>query len=464
MKKKKILLLSDDLRLPSGIGSVSRELVVGTADQFDWVQVGAAINHPDAGKILDISDSIKKDFGYEDCNVRIYPNSGYGDPNLIRHLMETEKPDAIVHFTDPRFWIWLYQMEHEIRQNIPLLYLNIWDDLPDPHYNRTFYASCDALFAISKQTYGINKRVLNKYLGEGSLQPWQLKYIPHGINEKFFKPVPDSDADLQKLRKRFFGDKQYEYVVFFNSRNIRRKQLGDVIMAFKWFWDKLTPDQQAKTALLMHTDAVDENGTDLPVLLRDLAPELNVVITNTRLSVIEMNLLYNIADVTVNISSNEGFGLSGAESIMAGTPIIVNVTGGLQDHCGFTLSDSVITAEQYEQIGSLHDPDQWETRTDLDWGDWCTPVWPACSSLQGSVPTPYIYDDRVNYKHVGRAIWEWWDMTREQRKAMGAKGREYALNPESGLSASNMSNRLKSALQEVFDNWQPKKRFELIQL
>ena len=43
----------------------------------------------------------------------------------------------------------------------------------------------------------------------------------------------------------------------------------------------------------------------------------------------DMNLMYNMADVTVGISSNEGFGLSTAESLMAGTPIIVNVTGGL---------------------------------------------------------------------------------------------------------------------------------------
>lgn len=378
--------------------------------------------------------------------------------------METEKPDAILHFTDPRFWIWLYQMEHEIRQNIPLLYLNIWDDLPDPHYNRTFYASCDALFAISKQTYGINKRVLDTYLGEGVTADWQLQYIPHGINENFFKPVPDSDPELQRIRKRFLKDLDPEFVVLFNSRNIRRKQPGDVIMAFRWFCDQLTPEQREKAVLLMHTDAVDENGTDLPAVIKAIAPDLNIIITNTKLSVVEMNLLYNLADVTVNISSNEGFGLSGAESLMSGTPIIVNITGGLQDHCGFSISGSNIAPEQYTEIGSLHDADVWEKSSHLDWGEWCTPVWPACSSLQGSVPTPYIFDDRVNYKHVGRAMWEWWDMTRAERKAAGAKGREYALQENTGLSASNMCQRLKTSIDQVFQNWTPKKRFELIQL
>ena len=36
-KKKKILLLSDDLRMHSGIATMSREFVIGTAHEYDWV-------------------------------------------------------------------------------------------------------------------------------------------------------------------------------------------------------------------------------------------------------------------------------------------------------------------------------------------------------------------------------------------------------------------------------------------
>ena len=42
LDKKTILLLSDDLRLHSGIGTMSKEFVVGTADVFNWFQLGAA--------------------------------------------------------------------------------------------------------------------------------------------------------------------------------------------------------------------------------------------------------------------------------------------------------------------------------------------------------------------------------------------------------------------------------------
>ena len=114
-QRKKILLLSDDLRMPSGIGVISREIVLGTAHIYNWVQVGAAVVHPEAGKLVDISEHVSKETGVKDSSVRIYPYNGYGDLGLIRYLIKNEKPDAVMHFTDPRFWIWLYQMEHEIR-------------------------------------------------------------------------------------------------------------------------------------------------------------------------------------------------------------------------------------------------------------------------------------------------------------------------------------------------------------
>ena len=62
-KKPKILLLSDDLRMASGIATMSREFVIGTIDRFDWVQVGAAINHPEQGKMLDLSADIQQRTG-----------------------------------------------------------------------------------------------------------------------------------------------------------------------------------------------------------------------------------------------------------------------------------------------------------------------------------------------------------------------------------------------------------------
>lgn len=161
-KKKKILLLSDDLRLHSGIATMSREFVLGTCAHYDWVQIGGAIKHPDQGKIFDISADVAKETGVEDASIKIYPCDGYGNATILRQVIQIEKPDAILHFTDPRFWQWLYQIEHEIRQHIPIIYYAVWDDLPYPLWNAPYYESCDLIMGISKQSHNIHNEVLKQ--------------------------------------------------------------------------------------------------------------------------------------------------------------------------------------------------------------------------------------------------------------------------------------------------------------
>ena len=43
--------------------------------------------------------------------------------------------------------------------------------------------------------------------------------------------------------------KMYEFIVFYNNRNIRRKMPGDVVLAFKTFCDMLPKEEADKCAL-----------------------------------------------------------------------------------------------------------------------------------------------------------------------------------------------------------------------
>ena len=467
-KKKKILLLSDDFRLHSGIATVSKEIVLNTVHKYDWVQIGGAVKHPDEGKFFDVSDDVRKETGVQDANVKIIPVSGYGNPDMVRNMITAENVDAILHFTDPRFWGWLYAMEDEIRRHIPIFYYNIWDDLPDPQWNAPFYASCDLLMGISKQTYGINTRVIKKF-GE-DYEDWQIKYVPHGVSEKFH-PIGQSDIkynDVLKL-KNDLGIGNKKFVVLYNNRNIRRKNPGDVVLAYKEFCDKLTKEQSKECCLLMHTQQVDNNGTDLPEVVKHVCPDYDVVFTNMRFDTDGLNLLYNLADVTLNMASNEGFGLATCESIKAGTPIVVNVTGGLQDQCGFQwnqhprlVNPEFITADDYIDLGSLHNKKK--LPKDLTWGKWVKPVWPSNRSLQGSPVTPYIFDDRCNYEDVADALNEWYNMDDETRRECGLQGWKFANSTDSNMSATNMGRLFVEAMEGAFKNWKPKNEIVLCKI
>jgi len=458
MAKKKILLLSDDLRMSSGIATVSKELVFGTFEHYDWVQLGAAVNHPEKGKEIDLGEDARKVSGVKDASLKIIPWTGYGDANILRELIMRHQPDAILHFTDPRYWRWLYEMEAELRQNIPILFYHIWDDLPDPHYNRDYYESCDWLGCISRQTYGIVSRVGS--IDSETIKPleeWQTSYVPHGINSDTYKPVEVP----QDFRKQLLGDKDYKFVLFWMNRNIKRKQPSDVIWAFSKFVDKLPEEDKDKVCLIMHTAPRDQNGTDLIAVADRIAPGCDIKFSTERVNQQQLNWLYNLSDCTINIAGNEGFGLVTAESVMAGTPIIVNVTGGMQDQCGFKLDGKYFTADDYVEIGSLHDWRKWEDK--VTHGEWVKPVWSRAQTMVGSVPTPYIIDDKVDVVEVSEAIRYWYDIPREERKKRALVGRT-EFQGEMGLNHLNQNKCMADGILKGIENWKPKEKFNVYKI
>ncbi len=461
-KKKKILLLSDDLRMTSGIATVSNEFVMGSLDKFHWVQLGAAVKHPDHGKEIDLGEDVRKQTGIKDASLKIIPWNGYGDANILRQLIMRHQPDAILHFTDPRYWRWLYEIEAEVRENIPILFYHIWDDLPDPQYNRNYYESCDWLGCISKQTYGIVSRVGKlKTKTNIPLKNNQVDYVPHGINPNKYKKteVPD------KWKQIVLGDKwdKYNFILFWTNRNIKRKQPSDVIWAYKKFVDGLPKKDRSKCLLLMHTSPVDQNGTDLYAVKNTICPDYDIRFSTARIDTEKLNWLHNMSDCTINIAGNEGFGLTTAESVMAETPIIVNVTGGLQDQCGFRKKSDgkLFTADDYKKIGSLHNWRDWEDK--LTHGEWVKPVWSRVQTMSGSVPTPYIIDDKVDVYEVAEAIRYWYDKTPEERAEAGKKGREAFLG-EMGLNVDNQNKRMADGIEKAIKNFKPKDRYKLYKI
>ena len=453
--RKKILLISDDIRFFSGIATVSREIVIGTAHHYNYVCICAALQHPDKGKRMDLSESTNQVTGISDSNVIIYPYDGYGDADFVRNLIKYEKPDALFFVTDPRYYTWLFEIENEIRKKIPMVYLQIWDCEPAPLYNREFYRSCDALLAISKQTEVLNKVVLGKYQ-----EDCLIKYVPHGINSNmFFKIDPSHEKyqDLQNFKKDLFGKKDFEFVVLFNSRNIRRKSLPDTIVAFKLLLNSMSPEEADKCCLVLHTHQVDENGTDLPAVIEVFLGDRKdqVIFSNPGLDTGKMNLLYNLADVTVLVSSNEGWGLSLTESLMSGTMIIANVTGGMQDQMRFE-DENGDWIEFTESFCSNHFGKYKKC------GDWAIPVFPSNISIQGSVPTPYIADDRADFRDVANAMKQVHGMSKEERIERGRKGREWVTSDEARMTADNMCKNVIEAVDQTMEEFTPRVKYYIM--
>lgn len=450
-QRKKILLMCDDIRMHSGVGNVGKDLVIHLAHKYNWINIGGAINHPDAGKKLDITADINALTGLTDSEVFVIPSNGYGDPMFLRQVLQIEKPDAIFLITDPRYWAWLFAMENEIRKDIPIVYLNIWDDYPAPQYNESFYESCDALLAISKQTKNINEIVLGD-----KAKNKVIKYVPHGINTKNFFPIDPKDIEFNNFKNRLLGGDK-DFVLLFNSRNIRRKQIGDTILAYKHFIDQLPEEQAKRCAFVLHTQPIDENGTDLYAVREYFCSDekYNIIFSDKPLTVQQLNYLYNMADGTILLTSNEGWGLSLTESLVAGTCIIANVTGGMQDQMRF-VDKKGKWIDFTPEFPSNH------RGTFKKHGEWAFPVYPTNLSIQGSVPTPYIFDDRCTWEDAAKQIKALYDLSKEERKARGEKGRQWAMSDEAGFTAELMANRASEAMEELFATWKPREKYQFV--
>ena len=453
-QRKTILLLSDDIRTHSGVGCQSRNIVLNTAHRYNWVNLGGAVKHPDTGKGFDLSKDVNIETGLQDSNVKVIATEGYGNESLLRQIIKTEKPDAIVHFTDPRYWVWMYQMENEIRQQCPLVFYTIWDDLPYPMWNRNFYRSDDMLLGISKQSTNIVKNVLRDHQKED----WAVKYVPHGIEPKKFFPIIN-DLEFEVWKEKFLEKEKYDFVVLWNSRNIRRKNASDIILAWRTFLDQLPVEQAKKCLLLLHTDPVDEHGTDLPAVVEAVCdPEIHKVRFDAqKWNEKELNYIYNISDAHMFFTDNEGWGLGLTESLMAGRMIIAPVQGGMQDQMRFEDENG-----DWIDFSTEH-PSNADGKY-KKCGEWAMPMFPKTRSIKGSPMTPYIFSSQCSVEDGAIALMKVYKMGPEERERRGLAGRDWAMSNEAGFTAERMGERFIENLEVLFENWKPQPRFSVMKV
>jgi glycosyltransferase involved in cell wall biosynthesis len=376
-EKLKILTMGDHPFVPSGVGTQCRYLFEGLlkTGKYSFRSLGGAMKHPDYRPM--------KTKEWEDDWI-VFPVDGYGNEEIIRRILDNEKIDAIHFTTDPRFYGWLFNMSDEIRdRGIPLLYWHVWDDEPTPVFNKGFYQSCDHVGCISKLTHKI---LLDLGFDKTS------SYIPHASNADLFKPMPKEE--ILKKRKEILGPNADKFVIYYNSRNARRKKTSDVLKTFKELCNQVGED---KVFLFMKTDPHDQEGGNLIEVAKmlNITPQQITFVPNA-IPPDQMALYYNISDITVCHSSNEGFGLSCQESLYCGTPTIVMKTGGLQEQ---PIDD------QGNVYGVL--------------------IEPVARSLQGSQQIPYIYDDHGADADWVAAYRKMYDMSWDERKELGRKGSEW---------------------------------------
>ncbi len=407
MRKIKVLTISDHPLSPSGVGTQTKYIIEALlkSGKFEVISLGGAIRHPD--------HKPQKTEQYGDLWT-IYPVDGYGTADTVRSIMRTERPDVLWFMTDPRFFGWLWMIEQEVRPLVPMVYYHVWDNLPYPMFNKKFYDSNDMVVTISKVTDDIVANVSPTVARE---------YLPHAVDGNIFTPM--SSDDVSAFKRQFFripeGEEDSKFTFFWNNRNARRKQTGSIMWWFKEFLDEVGHD---KARLLMHTDPKDAHGQDMIAIMeRTGMVDGQILLSTEKIPPEQLARMYNIVDCTVNVSDAEGFGLATLESLSCATPIIVNLTGGLQDQ--------ITDGTKWFGIG----------------------IEPASKAIIGSQDVPYIYEDRISKEDFINALRTMYEMSPADRSSLGLSGREFTLKNFNFQQFGHRWVELMEGVHENFGSW-----------
>ena len=407
-EKIKVFVISDHPMAPSGVGTHVISALIKTG-RYKFVCLGGAVKHHDYKP--------QKVEGYgEDWIVQ--PVDGYGTEEHVRSIIWNEKPDMLWFMTDPRFYGWLWKLENEIRKNVPMVYYHVWDNYPYPLYNKKFYDSNDVIASISKLTYDIVNNVSPDV---------ENHYIPHAVDPDVFRPR--SEEEIQEFKDSMFPEEDNNRFTFFwNNRNARRKQSGTLIHWFNEFADEVGPDN---VRLIMHTDPTDKHGQNLVEIMENIgATDNRILISDQKIPPEALAQMYNTADCTINISDAEGFGLATLESLSSGVPIIVTMTGGLQEQ--------VTDGEEWFGIG----------------------LEPASKTIVGSQEVPYIHEDRLNKEDFLDAMRKMYNMEPEKRRELGEKGRAHVIKNYNFIDFEKKWIDLMDSVHENYGSWESRKGYK----
>ena len=247
--------------------------------------------------------------------------------NKFKEYVDTVNPDIIMIYNDPIVINQFIQQVKDVPKSWKLwVYLDQVYKGADMGLLRNIENASDRILCFTEEW--------KKYLMTRLTTPnIKIDVLEHGIDSLVFKPLSDGErAGIRKNLNLKSGDK-----VFLNmNRNSQRKRLDLTIMAFARLLKKF-PD--APYHLLLVTGVKPEGGAfyqPLQIYLNELELlGLDNLKYGTRVTIVDttapqayfnddaINQLYNVADVGINTSAGEGFGLCQLEHMATGAPQVV---------------------------------------------------------------------------------------------------------------------------------------------
>ncbi len=305
----KYILMSTSTHLTTGYGIVSKNLLKGLRKKkVDLRMLGLQnLGHQSKDFQLSIMDNIYGSDSLE-FNTKLY-----GINSLI----------TIIDNWLPQYeWLPNYIKRLKLKH---ICHVTVFSE-PLPPVLHNSIRKADFWVAPSK--------FVEKALLDVGYDPKRVRYIPHGVDTKIFKPLPEEEK--KEYRKLMGYEDKFVWFAVATNTGFEKNWQG-LFYAYKIFLAQ-NPEAVKDTVLHCHTSPHYQGAAsyDLEVLgkMYGIVKNLRFVVgmnLNAGTPAEEMVRFYNIADCYVSSTMGESFGLPALESMACGTPCIIpNHTTGPQ--------------------------------------------------------------------------------------------------------------------------------------
>lgn len=322
---------------------------------------------------------------FENYNVKpykivpMYGNRGaapFGH-DYAADMVRRFKPDVVVTFGDTwmcDFWNDGNVIPPDLRKSFKLVGYIAIDGYPVPKFWIDKYQKFDKILTFTK----FGKDAIEER-AEQMARQLDVNYIYHGVDTQLFKPLPKSDVDNFKQSRGIDPKKK---IIGMFSRNQPRKHHPEFIEFASYLLEKTNnnPDY------LFYLHAVKQDaGWDLDTLIEDIdsldsrnrflkdkffnpgqSREERKASLKSRFifpgidnpangyPIDLLNMMYNICDVHVLLTSGEGFGCTLLESMSAGIPTFTNDYAAGGELVRESKAGEPLNAREYTYRGSDH--------------------------------------------------------------------------------------------------------------
>lgn len=290
---KKILIWSVHPGSQTGFGKVCKNLALGLKDNFE------VFIYPFQGNRL--QENI------DGVTVLLNPLEGFH--GLLKHYIDEIIPDAVIQISD----IWtLTDFLGEVHVPNLISYTPL-HGVPVPPLFKKGFQYCKTIVPMCQWA--------EKEYRKAGIDC--THYIYHGLNSEFFKPRDKTEA------RDMFSLPQGKFTVLIVAANGSvRKNLFGQMRAFREFQKRVCPDAILFMWTYPFRDSIMRGGWDMKEVWDSLNGDPNKLILVEKdqflVGVDEetQSYMYSAADVLMECTMSEGFGLPVIESMACGTPVI----------------------------------------------------------------------------------------------------------------------------------------------